>query len=63
MESIYSKLKTSDCKEMLLKRQFPVIIEKDNPSNGQLLIFSEDFEEFGLAYPDSLKWTDKLKKK
>ncbi|AWV98500.1 hypothetical protein [Arcticibacterium luteifluviistationis] len=46
----------------LIGMEFPLIFEKNKPENNQILILSEHFEEFELAFPDSLKWTEKLKR-
>jgi hypothetical protein len=42
-------------------RSFPVIYNTKNPQVNQILVFSTDFSEFGLAFPDSLKWVDDFK--
>ncbi len=42
-----------------LNTEFPVIFDSLDPKRNEMLIFKEDFEEFGLVYPDSLKWTEK----
>jgi len=41
----------------VLYRTFPVLINKNNPKKySKLLVVPEDFQEFGLEFPDSLKW-------
>jgi len=41
----------------ILNRTFPVLIIKNNPQEySKLLIVPEDFEEYGLKFPDSLRW-------
>lgn len=35
---------------------FPVVYAKNNPEYHQMLVFERDFKEWGLSYPDSLKW-------
>lgn len=42
--------------EMLLGKKFPVIYQKNNPSNAYMLITKGDFEIFNLHFPDSLQW-------
>lgn len=37
-------------------RQLPVIYERGNPSNNDILVFPSNFEEYGLPFPDSLAW-------
>lgn len=38
---------------------FPVIYQKNNPDNCQLLIKPSDFKAYNISYPDSLKWIEK----
>ncbi|MOA25760.1 hypothetical protein D3C78_1465070 [compost metagenome] len=40
----------------LLYQYFPVIYQKSNPNNCQLLISPLDFKEYNIPYPDSLQW-------
>ncbi len=37
-------------------KSFPVILNKNNPEISQMLITPEDFEFYGIHFPDSLKW-------
>ena len=37
-------------------RHFPVAYQRGEPRNSELLLREEEFEEFKLGYPDSLKW-------
>lgn len=49
---------------LVLDRTFPVLINKDNPQEySKLLVVPEDFEEYGLPFPDSLKWVLKYIKR
>jgi len=64
----YFKLKSSftasfdGVNNFLVGKKFPLILSKKNIDNNELLIFKEDFERYGLVYPDSLKWVcDSLK--
>jgi hypothetical protein len=38
------------------EKYFPVIYAKGDPDNNRILITKKDFTEFGLPWPDSLKW-------
>jgi hypothetical protein len=40
----------------LYGRKFPVIYQKSNPSNANILITKRDFERFDIPFPDSLQW-------
>jgi hypothetical protein len=40
----------------LLENYFPVVVSCDDPENSQILIEPEDFEKFGMSFPDSLSW-------
>lgn len=42
-----------------LGKTFPVIYEKGNPYNCELLILPENFQHINMPYPDSLKWVQK----
>ena len=47
------------CKKLgkrLFAHTFPVIYDSTNPASGTVLIFSFEFEELNLKYPDSLNW-------
>ncbi|RRB01002.1 hypothetical protein EHT25_22745 [Larkinella rosea] len=41
----------------VLNEKLPVIYEKGNPGNGVVLANEERFGNFGLMFPDSLRWT------
>lgn len=41
-------------------KYFPVIYDKQDPSNSKILIDRDDFNEYRLDYPDSLIWIDAL---
>lgn len=41
----------------VLNEKLPVIYEKGNPDNGVVLANEERFGNFGLMFPDSLRWT------
>ena len=44
-------------KLFVINRTFPVLINKNNPQEySKLLVVPEDFQEYGLQFPDSLKW-------
>lgn len=38
----------------MVNNYFPVIYDPDNPANGMLLMYREDFSYFHLPYPDSI---------
>lgn len=40
--------------------QLPVIISTTDVTNNKILILREDFEQYHMAYPDSLKWIDNV---
>lgn len=40
-------------------KTFPLIYEKGNPSNCELLILPVNFQHINLPYPDSLNWVKK----
>lgn len=48
---------TAEQQKSLIGRQLPVIYEKSNPSNGELLSSERKFSRFNLVLPDSLTWT------
>ena len=43
-------------------KYFPVVYSTINPDKSILLISPDDFDRFGIVFPDSLNWVkDKLK--
>ena len=56
--SLSDIFKDEDYKEAMLNQNFPVIYNRDNLENN-ILIFESDFKRFNLAYPDSLRWTER----
>ncbi|WPQ66305.1 hypothetical protein SIO70_15700 [Chitinophaga sancti] len=40
-------------------KTFPVIYEKENPSNCELLLVPENFQQINMPFPDSLNWVRK----
>ncbi|MGZ4083093.1 MAG: hypothetical protein ACXVPB_01565 [Bacteroidia bacterium] len=40
----------------LIGRKFPLAYDSCNAAKSKILISKEDFEEFGLVFPDSLKY-------
>lgn len=44
---------------IFIGKHFPVIYNSDTPADYQILMTSEQFKEFNIPYPDSLKWVDK----
>lgn len=43
--------------QIVMNKTFPVLINRVNPQKySKILVVPEDFEEFGLKFPDSLKW-------
>lgn len=39
---------------------FPVIYNKQNPEECEILVFRWDFERYKLLYPDSIQWVQVL---
>lgn len=48
---------TARQRRLLVGRHLPVIYDKTNPANGQLLSDEGAFNRYGLDFPDSLDWT------
>lgn len=46
----------SNSAHYLMHKGLPVAYEKGNPKNSRLLIIPEDFQYFGIPFPDSLQW-------
>lgn len=46
----------SNSAHYLMEKSLPVAYETNNPKNSRLLIMPEDFEFFGILFPDSLQW-------
>lgn len=42
-----------------LGKEFPVIYSTKHPKRSMLLVFPENFEYWGLPFPDSLQWVIK----
>lgn len=42
-------------------KSFPVKYFPTKPERNRMMILKNDFEEMGMKFPDSLKWTLKLK--
>ena len=62
--AVEKNIDIGDVDKFFKDKIFPLILLEENPKNNKLLIFKEDFERYGLAYPDSLKWVcDSLKLK
>lgn len=55
-------LVSSSYEDLFKNKSFPVIYSKKNYGRNRLLIFESNFNDFGLSFPDSLKWTKKLSK-
>ncbi len=43
-------------KNFIVNKQFPVIFSSVNPNYNMILILPEDFKEYNVPFPDSLKW-------
>jgi hypothetical protein len=54
--TVSNKISTEDIRKFLQCKTFPVIYDSLNISQSELLIFKEDFKNYGFTYPDSLKW-------
>lgn len=46
--------------DTLVGMHFPIAYEKGNPENSEIIITPEDFKEFKLPFPDSLRWIRKI---
>jgi hypothetical protein len=44
----------------IFKNSFPVIYNSKEPTKSEILVFPDDFSDFGLAYPDSLSWVKEI---
>jgi hypothetical protein len=55
--SLYSttQLNAPFVNKHVLKKNYPIVYNRDNPSNAHLLLLVEDFKKYGFAYPDSLR--------
>ena len=40
-----------------LHKSFPVIYSKNSIDRNRMLVLENDFKEFDMTYPDSLRWT------
>jgi len=47
-------------RNQIINKNFPIVISTKNPLNNQCLFLRTDYAQFNLAFPDSLKWTEKL---
>lgn len=54
--STYATTYRSQVPAGIVNRSFPVIYSKTHNDKNEILIFSDDFKEFNLPYPDSLRW-------
>jgi hypothetical protein len=46
--------------DSLIGRTVPCAYYKDNPNISQLLIYEHIWKQYGLTYPDSMKWTKRF---
>ena len=46
----------SGTRDYFLMKTFPVVFSKSQPEINEILILPDDFEKYGLQYPDSLIW-------
>lgn len=44
----------------VFKKAFPVIYNRKDPTKSEILVFPDDFSDFGLPYPDSLSWVKEI---
>lgn len=54
----YLFVKNFDYTPLLVNKHYPILVDSTNHNNSRTLITSEDFEEYGIPFPDSLKWTN-----
>lgn len=57
-----AKMYVNDFEKYFVSKPFPVILNQKYPEDGQMLIFSSDFEKYGYKQPDSLKWVNKYER-
>jgi hypothetical protein len=50
----------SQVEKYLLYKKFPVVYDSIEIFKSELLILKKDFENYNLAFPDSLKWTNEI---
>jgi len=43
-------------RNIIVNKSFPVIYNKRHNDKNEILFLPEDFKEFKMPYPDSLKW-------
>ena len=44
----------------IFRHTFPVIYNSKDWTQNDILIFEDDFAEYGLAFPDSLSWVSRV---
>jgi hypothetical protein len=54
--------KNEDDKRILEGRYFPIVVDSTNNSKSDMLLDSLSFAQYGLQYPDSLRWLNKYLK-
>jgi hypothetical protein len=54
--STASSSKYESIKNIIVGKRFPVIFNRDEISFNEILIMPEDFNNYDMAFPDSLAW-------
>jgi hypothetical protein len=49
------------CSKIIIGKSFPILYDSTKIESHALLLSKWDFERFGIAQPDSLKWVDECK--
>lgn len=52
----YSSSNIATLKNNINDKWFPVIFKVDDPVKNQIMIMPEDFDKFGVPFPDTLYW-------
>jgi hypothetical protein len=62
-QTYYSESGNSDyynLRKYAIYKNFPVIINSLYPEHSQILILPEEFKEYHIPFPDSLKWVKEI---
>lgn len=43
-------------RNFIINKKFPVVFDSVNPNYNMILILPEDFKNYNIPFPDSLKW-------
>lgn len=48
--------------KVFLGKIFPIVYDSVDPSFNKILIFPNEFMEYGMTFPDSLEWVNKYRR-